>query len=364
MNEQQKKQLELMQNANKLAQNASKLTQNANEIAKTVTELTQPPNNFMQSFITPTFIESIKPPLLSENVQYFKRPLLLEAVQAFKTSLFLENIQSMTQLAKANQDIAESVRISAQLNFNITNPITEKIKELYQNITVMTQTMFKNFDWSAVRESLRRQLEYYDSQLKQFDKELWAIDADILDAFEESEIELSSAFIEQYVEDSLESYIELFVTDELYSEHKLIIEQAYSAYKNADYALTVFPLFAVIDRLISNTFSAYEIDTNLKPKLKPHKNKIYHKVKDYVETTEDEIAFYLMFFRRVFNVYKKMFEPSWNNQPKQINRNWIMHGSFTYDSITKVDVLKLFQLIKAIEVVKRFSFEQDKQEIS
>ncbi|MGO5128628.1 MULTISPECIES: hypothetical protein [Bacillus cereus group] len=355
MNEKLKKQLELMQNADKLAQNATKLTQNANEIAKTVTELTQTPNIFMQSF---------KTPLLSEAMQSFKTPLLSEAMQSFKTPLFLENIQSMTQLAKTNQEIAESVRISAQLNFNFTSPITEIFKELHQNITAMTQNMFKNFDWSAVRESLRRQLEYYDSQLEQFDKELWAIDADILDAFEEAEIELSSAIIEKHVEDSLESYIELFVTDELYSDHKLIIEQAYSAYKNADYALTAFPLFAVIDRLISNTFAAYEIDTKLKPSLKSHKNKTYHKVKDYVETTEDEIAFYLMFFRRVFNVYKKMFEPSWKNHPKQINRNWIMHGSFTYDSITKVDALKLFQLIKAIEVVKSISFEQDKQEVS
>ncbi|EJQ98982.1 hypothetical protein COL28_23190 [Bacillus thuringiensis] len=351
MNEKLRKQIELLQNTNKLAQTAAELSQNANKLAQTFGDASKISGLVTNSFVNHELLQSLKTPMLSETMEAINPPIISEA------------IESMKQLTETNQKLVDSVRIDAQFSQIFANTMSEQIA-FQQTIDSLTRSIFNDFDWSSIRDGLRSQLKEYEIKLKKFDKELWTIDAELLDTFEDESREFNSSAIEKYVEDSLDSYIKFFMTDDLYSDYKLIIEQAYKAYKNGDYALTVFPLFAVIDNLISNTFSDYQIDIQLKPSLKNHKNKIFHKVKDYVETNEDKLAFSLMFFRRVFNVYKKIFEPSKKKHPNQINRNWIMHGSFTYDEITKLDTLKLFQLIKAIEIVKNISFEQDKQEVS
>ncbi|EJR55533.1 hypothetical protein IK3_05627 [Bacillus toyonensis] len=365
MNEKLRKHIELLQNTNKLAQTAAELSQNANKLARTLGNASKISSSVTQPFENHTLLQSLKTPMISEEaMEALNTPMISEeAMEALNTPIISEAIESMKQLTETNQKLVDNVQIGAQFSQIFANTMSEQIA-FQQSIGSMIQGIFNDFDWSSIRDGLRIQLEKYEIKVKKFDKELWTIDAELLDTFVDESREFNSSAIEKYVEDSLDSYIKFFMTDDLYSDYKLIIEQAYKAYKNGDYALTVFPLFAVIDNLISNTFSAYQIDIQLKPYLSRHKDKIYHKVQDYVETNEDKLAFYLMFFRRVFNVYKKLFEPSWNNHPNQINRNWIMHGSFTYSEITKLDTLKLFQLIKAIEIVKNISFEQDKQEVS
>lgn len=365
MNEKLRKHIELLQNTNQLAQTAAELSQNANKLARTLGNASEISSLVTQPFENHALLHSLKIPVFSEEaMEAIKTPMLSEeAMEALKTPMLSEAIESMKQLTETNKKLVDSVQIGNQFSQIFANTMSEQIA-FQQSIGSMIQSIFNDFDWSSIRDGLRIQLQEYEIKVKKFDKELWTIDAELLDTFVDESRELNSSAIEKYVEDSLDSYIKFFMTDDLYSDYKLIIEQAYTAYKNGDYALTVFPLFAVIDNLISNTFAAYQIDIQLKPNLKRHKDKIFHKVKDYVETNEDKLAFYLMFFRRVFNVYTKIFEPSWDNHPNQINRNWIMHGSYTYNEITKLDTLKLFQLIKAIEVVKNISFEQDKQEVS
>ncbi|WP_247747501.1 hypothetical protein [Alkalihalobacillus sp. BA299] len=224
----------------------------------------------------------------------------------------------------------------------------------------------KNIDFNRIREGLRIRLEAYENSMGKFDKDLWAIDRDMFDLLDEFESEdtPSDETIEQYVEERIDSYMDYFKTDEIYNKYALILEQSYSAFKTKQYALATFPLFSVIEGLIGTTFEEYEIDITLKPKLKHHKNKLYFKLVDYVENTEDELAINLLFFRRVFKVFEEIFKPSWEEHPENINRNWIMHGAFNYESITRKDVLKLYQLIKAAEVVRNISFEKDDKEAS
>ena len=136
----------------------------------------------------------------------------------------------------------------------------------------------------------------------------------------------------------------------------MLLEQSYSAFKSGQ--IHVVPLFAVIEGIVSSAFKVYEVDVNVKPMLKNKKDKLYFKLSDYVESKEDELAVNMIFFRRVFNVYSELFQPSWDRHPNQINRNWMMHGSYEYARVTKTDVIKLFQLIKALEVVDHISFEK------
>lgn len=126
-----------------------------------------------------------------------------------------------------------------------------------------------------------------------------------------------------------------FRKEEMYTNYVTILEQSYEAYQLKQYALASFPLFAVIEGIMSTTFHGYEIDVEIKPKLRNKKNQLYVKLSDYVESTEDELAINLLFFRRVFYVYEELFKPSWDKHPEQINRNWMMHGSYNYDRISK-----------------------------
>jgi hypothetical protein len=211
-------------------------------------------------------------------------------------------------------------------------------------------------DWTSLSKGLKLQLDAYEQKFSLYDVDLWAIDESIFDLIETSEELPCSQKIEIHVEESLDLYMDYFHKEELYKKYVSLLEQSYSAYNSKQYALATFPLFAIIEGLINASFRDYEIDLNLKPSLRKHKSKLYFKLNDYIETTEDEIAINILFFRRVFYVYKVLFDPSWNQQPHQINRNWIMHGSYHYDKINKQDILKLFQLIKATEVLKNINF--------
>ncbi|WP_227939994.1 hypothetical protein [Alkalihalobacillus deserti] len=63
----------------------------------------------------------------------------------------------------------------------------------------------------------------------------------------------SDETIEQYVEESLDSYMDYFKTEEIYDKYTLILEQSHSAFKSKQYALA-YPLFSVIEGLIGTTF--------------------------------------------------------------------------------------------------------------
>jgi hypothetical protein len=210
---------------------------------------------------------------------------------------------------------------------------------------------------TLINKELKKRIDTYEQFLKLFDKNLWTIDVKLLSRIEQGEIKIDN--IEAYIENELHSYLDYFKSEELYSNYKLIIEQSYSSFRKEHYALAIFPLFSVVDNLIKNTFDNYEIDTKIKAHLLEKKDKDFFKFKDYIESTQDELAIYLMFFRRVFNMYKIIFNPSWYNYPSTINRNWIMHGSYKYDTVSKKDVLKMYQLIKAIDVIKNISFNKE-----
>ncbi|KAF0817746.1 MULTISPECIES: hypothetical protein [Cytobacillus] len=262
------------------------------------------------------------------------------------------------QMFKKIGDTYKETTIDLQATLkNIMTPVSLSLPL----VTARLQQAISSIDWSGLREGLKVRLATFETQMEKFDQELWAIDSNIFDSFEiDDDIDLPSCMdIEQHVEKMLDKYMDNFRKEEMYTNYVTILEQSYEAYQLKQYALASFPLFAVIEGIMSTTFHGYEIDVEIKPKLRNKKNQLYVKLSDYVESTEDELAINLLFFRRVFYVYEELFKPSWDKHPEQINRNWMMHGSYNYDRISKKDVLRLFQLIKAAEVVKYISFEKD-----
>jgi hypothetical protein len=193
--------------------------------------------------------------------------------------------------------------------------------------------------------------------LRQFDEELWAIDVDLFDLLEDELIQPED--IEGYVESHLENYLASFRENELYVKHVVIIEQAYDAFKFGQYALASFPLLAAIDFLMESKFAHFEEENKVKYKPRARENKLDYKLKKYVSSTEDELAITILFFRRVYFVFNSIFQPAWGSHPEHINRHWVMHGSYSYSEIGKTEALKLFQLLRAQEVLNRIEFESD-----
>lgn len=207
-----------------------------------------------------------------------------EVIRMFKkTSLTYK--ETSTQLAESLKNIMTPISLSIPL------------------VTAQLQHAMRSIDWSRIREGLKARLETFENLTKKFDQDLWAIDSDIFDLFElDEDIELPSCMeIERHVEGMLETYMVNFRKDPMYINYVTILEQSYNAYKSKQYALASFPLLAVIEGIMATTFHEYEIDVEIKRKLKTKKNQLYVKLSDYVESTEDELAIDLLLFRRVFS---------------------------------------------------------------
>ncbi|TDX36561.1 hypothetical protein C7954_1476 [Halanaerobium congolense] len=229
-------------------------------------------------------------------------------------------------------------------------PMQDFIDNYYKTLNKFAKTIRKfntSINWDDLEKNFRNRLRKYESLMSKFEKECWAIDADMLDDMEI--INHEDFEIDKYIEKNLDEYIELFQKNSLYENHTSLILEAHELYNLNYYKHCAFSLLAVFENILSEAFDDYNIK-------KTKKDNIFNKTSDYIETVEDKLALNIILFRRVYNVYTILYKPSWNKHPKQLNRNWIMHGSYNYDKIGKIDILKLFQLLKAASILNYISF--------
>lgn len=276
---------------------------------------------------------------------------------------------AMKSLTKASEELFSNLRKNQEtfLNFNATFqktvfPYIQRVSASLESpaFTQLVRTL-SSIDFEGLSEAIKTRLKFWEIYLNRYDTELWAVDEELLESFWDGDYELAkldSFSINDYVEAKLEHYMSFFDTKELFARHRGIIRDSYEAFKAGKYALSIFPLMAAIDYIFQVTFKDYTIqDAKAKPVFKGRsKDKTYYRAMDRVQSTEEELAFSHFVFRRVFKVYEIMFAPSWGEEPKNINRNWVMHGLYNYEKITKADVLKVFQLLKAVEIVSEITF--------
>jgi len=283
-----------------------------------------------------------------------------EAQERFKSisniaaSLNFENsITSVTtEFTNLNKQIQSNLYQIHNQNMSAVLVISETLREYNRTITNFRQAVnqFEHYKFSDI---LRARLKPYEEILTNYEPNLWCLHPELVELLIDKQEEYD---IEQVVEDFLENYMSFFMENELFEHHRLIINQAYAAFKNEQYALACFPLFAVIDNLISTQFKDYAINLEEKPKLRNYKDKDYYKFKDFVDSNEDRYAFNSIFVKSIFNIYSVLFKPIYKRHPLHLNRHWVLHGSYDYDRIQKSDVLKLFQLVRATEVMNHVSF--------
>jgi len=220
-----------------------------------------------------------------------------------------------------------------------------ELPKFYLNIA----PLMNSINWKQLSESLKRKLEKCESLMISLEQEGWAVDVDLLDDLIDGNCIFNE--IEDYLRRNLSDYIEFFEQNEIYSKHLKLILRTKELYDLQFYEHCTFALFAIFEEILNVSFSEYKLNNHDNKKRKSRDPNIYQKAKDYIETKEDETALCQIFFRRVYGIYQVFFKPSWKEHPDQLNRNWIMHGSYDYERINEVDVLKLFQLLKAVNVV-------------
>lgn len=279
----------------------------------------------------------------------------------------LENIASRTVTQAAQYKtlvdktldgpVKQIIKHQNHLQSLIQRPLfdVEKMRQHLNSVIHPALQMLQQMDFSNIVEQMKQGFIDLDKSLEIYDEHLWAVDDELFEAIEEEQYTLETIGV--YIEENIDKYHQLFVSDSYYEQYHLLLEQSIYAFKNEQYAIAAMPLFAIIDGSLTNAFKDYEVDIELKPHLRKKKSKLFTKVKDYVESTEDELAYYFIFFKRVFNVYSILFKPYWNQYPDNINRNYVMHGAYNYEDITKEDVLKLIQLVKATSILQYISFE-------
>src|SRR5699024_5842585 len=98
------------------------------------------------------------------------------------------------------------------------------------------------------------------------------------------------------------------------------------------------------------------VSVNLKPKVW----RLYNKVEKINKEEEDAEEFIKVFARSVLRMYEKTFVTSSNEPSKELNRHSIAHGFHDYDSIEKIDILKLFQLLKSSLILKNITIDEFK----
>ena len=262
------------------------------------------------------------------------------------------DLSPILEIGKAFSERIKPFQIAMQQLQQLLFEQISSISEAFEAFGKAVNSMMDEIDWDSLREALRDKLKNWEEFMIHYEKDCWAVDGNMLDAFEDGEYKSND--IEKYVEDHINEYIEFFNANSLYSRHSSLINEAYELYNLGYYKHCTFSLLAVFDYILANTFKDYS--PNTLPKKVKNKPKQYDKISAYIKTTDDELAFDIMFFRRVYNVYDIIFKPCWNQHPEQLNRNWIAHGLYEYDKIGKSDVLKLFQLLKATSILNDISF--------
>ncbi|HHK5546044.1 TPA: hypothetical protein ACQUHN_002469 [Bacillus thuringiensis] len=192
-------------------------------------------------------------------------------------------------------------------------------------------------------------LEKIERLILEHESEMWCIDFQIVAHLMDGVI--SSERVTNYVEDSLENYIEEITSNSMYKLHASLIKEAYEAYNLGFYKLCVFPLISTFDLVFSLWCEGKVQKKSISIDEKPNIPRLYAKVKPEEYEKASQEYFTQIFTLSILRMYKKMFLKIPEKLPKELNRNAIMHGFYDYESITKEDVLKLFQLLKSAIVL-------------
>ncbi|MGA5743045.1 hypothetical protein ACPCZP_21260 [Bacillus bombysepticus] len=231
-------------------------------------------------------------------------------------------------------------------------PILEmqkRIQEQYQPLFEQINK-YKNINWDILDQDAAEELKQIDSVLIEHEEEYWCLDMKIAASIVKGD--LKEGNLSKYVEDNLEAYVVEIIQNPIYEIHTTLIEEAYEAYKIGLYKLCIMPLFAAFEHVIAFWFKGNITKEMVSIKSNPKIWGLHNKIKpeEYRELEVEQIK--EIFAASVLNTFKKTFIKGTDELGTNLNRNSIAHGFHDYNTLSKVDALKLFQLLKSALILQ------------
>ncbi|KAA0742030.1 hypothetical protein DN389_27640 [Bacillus sp. AY3-1] len=255
------------------------------------------------------------------------------------------------------QQIFEAVKLKNDMFTVHATSLNDTIKSfrnvVNQSLLMMSEAInnvLSDIDWEAINQDLEEDARNVEKFLKKYERNFWCLDMELFALIEDRELKFEK--VPKYIEEKLEVYISEINKDPMYKFHTTLINEAYEAYKAGLYKLCTFPLFATLEYVMTSWYRG----TINEDKQRIDQTKYVKGLRSNVHPERyknvEEDPMFKVFSLSVIRVFRKMFDTQYTSF--KLNRNTIAHGLHDYDSISKSDVLKLFQILKAATVLKVF----------
>ncbi|MBE5106468.1 hypothetical protein IGI01_14570 [Bacillus thuringiensis] len=258
---------------------------------------------------------------------------------------------------ETRQKMAEAVNLRNDLlikDFQSVNKVTKELSStINQSFLVLSEmigNLLSEIDWEAINRELEDDARNVEQFLKKYEQDFWCVDMEIFALIEDKELRFEE--IPKYIEGNLEIYISEINKEPIYKFHATLINEAYEAYKAGLYKLCTFPLFATFEYVMTSWYNGTINEDKRSIKQTKYVKGLRSNVHPRKYKNVEEDPMFKVFSFSVIRVYRKLFDTKYTNS--KLNRNTIAHGLHNYDSISKNDVLKLFQILKAATVLKVF----------
>ncbi|TNP09357.1 hypothetical protein FHY65_05465 [Bacillus cereus] len=223
---------------------------------------------------------------------------------------------------------------------------------MFKDFNAHLKAIMESIDLESLDDKIATRLKWIDNLLLELEKEFLCLDMEIFDALEGKQV--TDEEILEYISQNLESYVEVITKDPMYELHETLIKETYEAYKGGLYKICVMPLFAAFEHVLA-TWSDGKINTNLvSVRQKPLRRRVASiKPEEFIDIEQEQ--YIKVFSLSVLRMLGKTFVGVPKELCQELNRNSIAHGFHNYDSITKEQVLKLFQLLKSTLILRYFN---------
>ncbi|PFX70302.1 hypothetical protein COL35_04355 [Bacillus toyonensis] len=270
---------------------------------------------------------------LSEIIEWDKRARamgqpIFEAVK-LRNDMFTFSVESLNEMGKAFKDMAN------------------------QSLLMMSEAlnnMLSDIDWEAINQGLEEDARNLEKRLKKYEQYFWCLDMELVALIEDRELRFEK--IPKYIEENLETYISEINKEPIYKFHNTLINEAYEAYKAGLYKLCTFPLFATLEYVMTSWYRGTINDDKQSINQTKYVKGLWSSIHPIKYKNVEEDPTFKVFSLSFIRVYRKMFNTRYTSS--KLNRNTIAHGFHEYDSISKNDVLKLFQMLKAATILTVF----------
>lgn len=271
----------------------------------------------------------------------------MEEIQKTITSSFekfqLPDVEKFTTTVSGwhSENIAPILKIADEMSEQ-----QKLIVETLQSLVIPNL----NIDFGMMNDIAMEMLQETKEVLSQFEEELWCIDMDILDYFSTEEITEERLVV--YLQQNLEGYVDEMITSPIFKRHKSLLIETLAAYKSGYYKLCTYSLLSIIENRISSWYLGEDKKSN------SYVPRLHCKIKKMPVVWEEKVELIKLFIQTIFKIYVELFKSNKEYLNGEINRHTIAHGTHDYDSIGQIDVLKLFQFLKASFILKDFKYDE------